>query len=239
MRTRGSVACSGIVGAADAGEDLAALREVPVAEARAGDHRVGDPGAAAQDAIVAAEEDLRVLRIRKGTKTGVTGEVRARPLPDRALQELELTRPRSCSLLPFRLARQPLPGPTSIGVGLPPGNVRHRLTRREWFALVKPPPSPVSPVAQPEQWRLGTLALPPRPAFGAPDRLLLVAACVHEAHVLAVRYRRTVDLERGQRELVSGMLVIVGPRLRPLRAERERTCLDQHLPLERHLRRPP
>src|SRR5262249_34852127 len=154
MRTRGSVACSGIVGAADAGEDLAALREVPVAEARAGDDRVGDPGAAAQDAIVAAEEDLRVLWIRKGTKTGVTGEVRARPLPDRALQELELARPRSCSLLPLGLARQPLPRPTSIGVGLPPGNVPYRLTQREWFDRVETPPPPVRAVAQPEQWRL-------------------------------------------------------------------------------------
>src|SRR5262249_3134170 len=122
MRTRGSVACSGIVCAADAGGGLAGLRGGPVAEGRAGYHPAGGPCAPAQDAIVAAEEDLRVLRIRKGTKTGVTGEVRARPLPDRALQVLELTRPRSCSLLPFRLARQPLPGPTSIGVGLPPGN---------------------------------------------------------------------------------------------------------------------
>src|SRR5262249_36574455 len=198
MRTRGSVACSGITGAADAGEDLAALRVVPVAEARAGDDRVGHPGAAAQDAIVAAEEDLRILRVRKGAKTGVAGEVRASPLPDRALQELELARPRSCGLLPLWLARQPLPRPASVGVGLPPGAVLYRFPQRERFDRVETPPSPARAVAQQERRRLRALALPPRPALGAPDRLLLIAACVDEAQVLTVGDRCTVDHERGQ-----------------------------------------
>src|ERR1700751_3483466 len=93
MRIRGSVAAfppSGIVGTPDPCEDLAPLRVVPVAEARPGDDLVGDPGAPAQDPMLVAEEDLRVLRIRKGSETGVALEMRGGPLPDGTPHVLEL-----------------------------------------------------------------------------------------------------------------------------------------------------
>ena len=54
------------LGAAEAGEDVAAVREVPAPEARPGDQRVGRPRAAAEDAVLVAEEDLRELRVREG-----------------------------------------------------------------------------------------------------------------------------------------------------------------------------
>src|SRR5262245_66265293 len=97
---RGSVAWLGIAGAAEAGEDLSPQRVVPVAEARPGDDRVGDPGAAAQDAVVGAEEDLGVLRVRERLETRIAAEKRAGPLPHSSLHVLDLVRIGARGLLP-------------------------------------------------------------------------------------------------------------------------------------------
>ncbi len=70
--------------AAEAGEDLAADGEVPVAERGAHGRGVRRPGAAAQDLVVGTEEHLGVLAVREGTEPGVGEEVGRGPLPHSA-----------------------------------------------------------------------------------------------------------------------------------------------------------
>src|SRR3954451_8575799 len=138
---------AGIVrGAAEAGEDLAAHRQIPVAKAGADHPAAGRPGAAAQHLVLGAEELLRVLRIGEGAKALVGREVGRRPLPDVA-EHLHRAAVRSavgvgpggsgaegepvevgplaagagCGRLPLALGRQPLPRPAGEGVGLLPG----------------------------------------------------------------------------------------------------------------------
>src|SRR3954465_14908652 len=83
MRIPGAVAVviSGVPRAAEAGEDLAALGEVPVAEGHARHPPARGPRAAPQDLVGGAEEDLRVLAVGVGRETGVAAEVARRPLP--------------------------------------------------------------------------------------------------------------------------------------------------------------
>src|SRR5438445_8560328 len=72
---------SGVAGAAEAGEDLAPDRIVPVAERRADGRRVGGPGPAPEHLVVGAEEHRRVLPVREPLVAGVGQEVRGGPLP--------------------------------------------------------------------------------------------------------------------------------------------------------------
>src|SRR4249919_4067007 len=104
----------GIGRAPDAGEDLPSLREIPVAEGRARDERVGGPGPAAQHAIVLAEEDLRVFRVREGAEARVAVEAGRRPLPHGSLRVLELAADGLHRLLPLGLGRQALAGPARV-----------------------------------------------------------------------------------------------------------------------------
>src|SRR5205807_4764558 len=117
-RTPHSVAALDIARAADAGEDLPPLREIPVAERGPGDQRIGDPRAAAQHPVLLAEEGLRVFRVRKGAEAGIAAEGRRRPLPDGSPHVLELSADRLRRLLPLRLGRQALPGPPRERLGL-------------------------------------------------------------------------------------------------------------------------
>lgn len=66
----------------EAGEYLAALRVVPVAEGDARNELIGGKRAAMQDTVLLAEEDLGVRTIGKRAEAGVREEVRRRPLPD-------------------------------------------------------------------------------------------------------------------------------------------------------------
>src|SRR5436190_17725448 len=68
--------------AADPGEDLPSLRQVPVTEAGADDAAPGRPRAAAQDPVAGVEEDLRVLAIGERLEPRVGGELRGGPFPD-------------------------------------------------------------------------------------------------------------------------------------------------------------
>ena len=70
------------LGTTDAREDLAADGQVPVAEAGSDHVAARRPRPAAQDLVLVAEEDLRVLGVGEGLEAGVGGEVGARPLPD-------------------------------------------------------------------------------------------------------------------------------------------------------------
>src|SRR5262249_56678844 len=72
----------GVASTAEAGEELAALRQVPVAEGVAGDQGLRRPGPAAQHLVALAEVDLRVLGIREGDEAGIGREIARRPLPD-------------------------------------------------------------------------------------------------------------------------------------------------------------
>src|SRR5262245_39687441 len=73
---------SAVPGTAEAGEALAALREVPVAEGVPGDERLRGPRATAQDPEALAEEDLAVLGVGESNEPGVGREIARRPLPD-------------------------------------------------------------------------------------------------------------------------------------------------------------
>src|SRR5262245_59155799 len=72
---------SGVACTAEAGEDLAALWQVPVAERVASDQWLRGPRPAAQDLVALAEVNLRVLRVRERDEAGVGPEVARRPLP--------------------------------------------------------------------------------------------------------------------------------------------------------------
>src|SRR3954447_17718381 len=72
---------SGVPGATEAAEDLAADRVVPVAEGAPDRGVVGGPGAAAQHLVLVAPEDLAVLRVGEGLEAGVRTEVGGGPLP--------------------------------------------------------------------------------------------------------------------------------------------------------------
>src|SRR5205823_3447775 len=65
----------------EAGEDLSALGEVPVAEARRDDPSARGPRAAAQDPVVGAEEDLRVLLVGMRGEARIAVERAGGPLP--------------------------------------------------------------------------------------------------------------------------------------------------------------
>src|SRR5205814_40553 len=95
----------------EAGEDLAPLREVPVAERRAGHGRVDGPRAAAQHLVLVAEEDLRVLGVRERAEARVGTEVGRRPLPDVADQLLRAGGRRALRTGPHGR------GPEPLGVG--------------------------------------------------------------------------------------------------------------------------
>src|SRR5262245_44663540 len=77
-----ALSASGVAGTAEAGEDLAALWQVPVAKRVAGDERLRGPRAAAQDLEALPEEQLRVLGIRERHEPGIGSKVARRPLPD-------------------------------------------------------------------------------------------------------------------------------------------------------------
>src|SRR5262245_31348505 len=72
---------SAVGGTAEAGEDLAALGQVPVAEGVPRDERLRRPRAAAEHLVAAAEVDRRILRIRKHLEPGIRRELARRPLP--------------------------------------------------------------------------------------------------------------------------------------------------------------
>ena len=70
-----------VLGAAEAGEDLAADGVVPVAERDAHRGRIGRPRPALEDPVLVAPEHLGVLRVGEGGETGVGREGGRRPLP--------------------------------------------------------------------------------------------------------------------------------------------------------------
>src|SRR5919199_1984270 len=68
--------------AAQAAEELAPDREVPVAEGVAHRGRAGSPRATAQNLVIGPEEDLGVLLVGEGLEARVGAEVAGGPLPD-------------------------------------------------------------------------------------------------------------------------------------------------------------
>ena len=121
--------CRAVPRQAHAGEDLPALGQVPVAEGQARDAGMRRPRAAAQHAVVLAEEHLGVLAVGVGAEAGVAVERAARPLPHR---DRSPPSPWSRRVLAPVQARRPLPlglgGQARVvrsgeGVGLEPGDV--------------------------------------------------------------------------------------------------------------------
>src|SRR5438477_13146827 len=72
---------SDVTGAPEAGEDLAADGEVPVAERGAGDERRRRPRSAAEDLVLGPIEHLGILLVGERDETGIGDEVGGRPLP--------------------------------------------------------------------------------------------------------------------------------------------------------------
>src|SRR5512147_1755119 len=72
---------SAVGGTAEAREDLAALRQVPVAERVPRDERLRRPRAAAQHLVPAAEVDRRVLGIGECLEARIRLEVALGPFP--------------------------------------------------------------------------------------------------------------------------------------------------------------
>src|SRR5262245_43256848 len=72
---------SGVASTAEAGEELAALRQVPVAEGIASDQGLRRPRSATQHLVALAEVDLGVLGIGEGDEARVGRKVARRPFP--------------------------------------------------------------------------------------------------------------------------------------------------------------
>jgi hypothetical protein len=209
---------AGVAGEPDAREDLPPDREVPVAEGQARDGRMGRPRAAAQDAVLVAEEDLRVLRVRERGEAGVARERRRGPLPHLADAREE---PRAGGPLPLLLRGEPRAGPARERLGLVEGHVLHGLVRIERLVAPEAAHRPVGPAER----RANVLRLAPGPALVAPELAPAVAAVRDELEPRAVRHRGRVDAERGQLLLVRRALVVVGPRV--VRAEPRRSRGDE------------
>src|SRR4051794_14758615 len=193
---------SPVRGEPHAGEDLPALGEVPVAEARRGDARVRRPRPPAQDAVAVPEEDLGVLAVGVRGEAGVAGERRGRPLPDLpgaledACRAAVLPGP-GRRLLPLGLGGEPGSARAGEGVGLEPGHVargRIRVPRRH-ATVVR-----------------DVVVLLPRPPFVRPPLAALVAAALAEAQPGRVRDRPARDAEGRDLDVVRRALVVVGER---------------------------
>ena len=142
---------------AEAGEDLAADRVVPVAERGAHRDRIGRPRPAAQHLVLGAEEHLGVLAVGERPEARVAREVGARSTPTRhraaarsrrgsrwrggcrsvdgahrcwpRLRGARATRPRRRDL-PLGLGGQAGAAPAGEGVGLVPAHVLDGLVAR-------------------------------------------------------------------------------------------------------------
>src|SRR4029453_6818009 len=66
----------------EAGETLSPDGVIPVPEGVPDRVRADGPGTAAEYLVITAEEDGRILRVRKRAKPRIRLEVRGRPLPD-------------------------------------------------------------------------------------------------------------------------------------------------------------
>src|SRR5262249_42891168 len=102
--------------------------------------------------------------------------------------------------------------PAGEGVRLVPADVLDRLVEGERLAPAVPPARPRAvALPLPELRRAGARLLPPLPAAGGPEPLVVVAAVLDEGAVLAVRDRRAVDPERRQLDVVARAFVVVHP----------------------------
>src|SRR6185312_4329909 len=180
---------------AQPGEDLATLRQVPVAESRGRDTRVGRPGAAPQDPVVLPEEDLGVLAVGVGPEAGVGQEVRGGPLPDGADAPDPIGRLlRGRRPLPLLLARKARFVRAGEGVGLEPADVADgslRVTRCHGRMVAD------------------VVLLLPRPALVGPPLAAFVAAALAEAHPARVRDGDAGDPKGRQLDAVARALVVV------------------------------
>src|SRR5205823_5288807 len=208
---------SAVPRAANAGEDLAPLREVPVAEGGADYVSPRRPRAASQDPVAGAEEDLGVLAVRERAKAWVGGELARGPLPDvaehldgaahrrrvrvragggAAERELVEVRPVAvCAFrrgLPLRLGGQALARPAREGLGLLAIDVDHRKAGVELGGFAHRGPNPSA----------RAIALP----VEGPVAILLGG----EGCELAIRHGRPIDPERRDLDDVQGTLVVVG-----------------------------
>ena len=198
LRDVGSI--SSVPRQAHAGEDLPALGQVPVAEREARDAGMRRPRAAAQHAVVLAEEHLRVLAVGVGAEAGVAVRTccSSTPTPDPSARGSPLLRGRRP--LPLGLAGQARVVRSGEGVGLEPGDVAGGRLRRAPAAIRR---------------MVGDVVLLlPGPALVRPPLAPLVAAALAEAHPARVAHRPARDLEGGQLDRVARALVVVGEALR-------------------------
>ncbi len=164
------------------------------------------PSPTPQHLVLSAEEDLRVLAVGERLEARVGPKVRRGPLPD--LTERAQLAARG---LPLELGREPLPGPAREGVRLLPGDVDDRVSRLDRCPAAHRGGDPPFPAALPVHRRPGP-------------------GCLDVLGVGRVGDRGSVDLERGQLDLVPGPLVVVG-KAPGRRADRVSSSLDG-----RHLR---
>ena len=125
-----------------AGEDLPALRQVPVAEARAGDVRVGRPGGAAQHLVARRRRRPRSTRDRERPRSrGRRGSRRrSTPRPSRPRPARDRAASHSCSVgrrLPAQLAKASACSQETWTTGSPASSG----SRRPIAVLTHPPPS--------------------------------------------------------------------------------------------------
>src|SRR5690349_12249181 len=193
-------------------EDLAPLREVPVAERRRCHQRRSRPRPASQDSVALPEEDLGVLPVRTGAETRVAVELRRGPLPDSSGSVESLVPGRRP--LPLRLGGKAGPLASCEGVGLEPGDMLDgcaEVTRRD-----SRPASSVRVV----------VALLPGPALLAPPGPVLVAAAFGEREEGRVGHGKALYREGASRYTVARQLVVVDERAVLLRAHLELAGLE-------------
>ncbi len=128
---------------AEAGEDLPALRIVPVAEARSGHPGAGGPRAAPQNPVVVAEEHLGVLAVGMRHEPFVPFEAARSPLPHVADHPEAAVRGRALGMGIGRCG--PAPALVEVGVAsrhgrliaprIPPSGLRRLIPARRLLPL--------------------------------------------------------------------------------------------------------
>ena len=194
-------------------------------------------GAAPQHHLIGHE--LAVVfggRARRGLEARIGGIGAGGPLPDLARQVGEGVALRRGGMLPLRLGRQALSGPTRIGVGFVETDVAHRGGRIDGRAAGQPHHGPVLAVAPPVVRRDPALGLHHRPAVRQPQIGAPIAVVGHEPQPVAVRHQIGGQGERLQPDPVRRAFV-VECEIRPVVTDGDQTAVEGHDAAARRLKR--
>ena len=139
-------------------------------------------------------------------------------------------------MFPFRLGRQTLACPASVGVSLIKADVANRRGRIDRCAPRQTHHGPIAILATPVQRRGPVLSLDRRPAVRQPQVGTRIAAILNEGDPVAVRHQIRSQSERLQPDTVCRTL-IVEREARLVMADRHQTGVERHRSAAHDLKR--